>query len=156
MFSPISAIVELYVADYFNKKYGQCIFHPVGYYPWHDGTSLGGRLDIRYEVKLDAKAREEGNLAIEKSCRGETSGINRTSAFTWVHLVPDANGTLEGYEFVVSELREAIKHFPTKWGGDGKQSELAIIPIEQAARLAVDKFPLAIPWPQLGPYWQWK
>lgn len=149
----VSYLVEGLIADYYARKYSVTVFQPVGYFPPHDGTALNARKDLRYEVKLDAKAQTSGNLAFEVSFNGKPSGLTTTEAYTWDHVVPENENILRVYEFSVPALRELTKGRDIVPGGDNNQSGLVLIPIEQAMRHTLNIFWVSVSWEEIRPYW---
>ena len=88
----------------------------------------------KVEVKRDRKVSETGNLAIEISLAGEPSGLTTTSAHWWVFVLSGDKFKDKVLIFIETErLKEIVnKHKElkgTRHGGDGRQSELVIVPL---------------------------
>ena len=93
--------------------------------------------DGSIEVKTDRDTwKRTGNIAIELSYRGVTSGLSTPHAKTWIHLL-SYNGHIEGgFILDVKTLRRRIKKLLKNnearktYGGDGDLSELVLVPIK--------------------------
>jgi hypothetical protein len=144
-------IVEQEVCEYYAKKLEEPMFLAVGYFKDYDSVSLSRQLKI--EVKFEEKARDTLNLAFEVSYNGTTSGLAATKANTWVHVIPIDRERMSCLEFDVSTLREATRNLPSYWGGDGKRSELKLLPVSEAWKIATRKFELVVDWTGYLPYW---
>ncbi len=151
MNSGITKIIEIEIAQYYSRKIDEVIFVPVGYFPQFDGISASKQ--FTYEIKFEAKASETFNLCFEVTYKGKSSGLDQTAANVWVHVVPMDKERLCCYEFYVSTLREALKDFPKYRAGDGKNSEVKLLPLDIAEKLKINKFFITVDWKEYQPYW---
>ena len=88
----------------------------------------------KVEVKRDRKVSKTGNLAIEISLNGEPSGLTTTSAHWWVFVLSGDKFKDKVLIFIeTGRLKKIVnKHKEsegTRHGGDGRQSELVIVPL---------------------------
>jgi hypothetical protein len=144
-------LIELVLAEYFNRRTGEVIFIPVGYFKAFDGISQSKQLC--YETKFDARACETSNLCFEYSYKGKPSGIVATHAEKWVQVIPINKERMCCYQFSVDTLKEALKGLPTYSAGDGNQSRVKLLPREKAEHLSEQKFFICIKWDEIKPYW---
>ena len=94
----------------------------------------------KIEVKTERDSWiETGNIAIEIRCRGKSSGLSVTEADWWFHILSD-NKKVKGMICLpVQELKKICKSLlrlgvaKKVMGGDDKQSELLLIPINLLA-----------------------
>jgi hypothetical protein len=147
-----SHLCEDLIADHLAHRYGQPVFVPRGYFPFHDGTIYNFCPDVRFECKLDNWTSSSGNLAIEIGKKTGASGLTITNAHTWYHGWITDSSILTVYEFDVPRLREAIATMPWDWRGDNNSSKIVLLPLEKAKTLTTDRFKLSVPWGQLSPY----
>jgi hypothetical protein len=152
MLNKVHNIVELTVAEYYAQKLKEPMFLAVGYFKDFDSVSLSRRFDI--EIKFEEKARDTFNLAFEVSYRGQPSGLSATKARKWVHVIPIDRERLSCLEFDVDTLRCVTKNLASYWGGDGKKSEMKLLPINEATKIATRRFELSINWSAYQPYWE--
>lgn len=81
-----------------------------------------------FEVKVDRKAKNSGNIAIEYECNGKPSGISTTEADFWAYFI---YGTNEYFLIPTEDIRNAIlnkKYWRTAKGGDGYRANLYLFP----------------------------
>ena len=91
----------------------------------------------KVEVKTERDTwKKTGNVAIELACRGKLSGLNTTKAEWWAHILT-INGDIEAVlMFPIKKLKKIVKksvfegNGVMKMGGDGDESELALIPLK--------------------------
>lgn len=94
------------------------------------GSSCDIEFQVRIEVKRERAAKKYGNVAIELSYKETPSGPFASKADIWVW---DIDGTFwwayreDLLEWLSSE--EVLGKYEVKMGGDGDNSELAIIPM---------------------------
>jgi hypothetical protein len=138
----ISHAVEWLVAEHSARVTGEVVWIPVGLFRDFDGITASKNL--RFEVKCDVAAAESFNLAIERSYRAHPSGISATQANVWVHCVPIGDN-LFCYEFDVADLRAALQGRSVVHGGDRGASELYLVPMAEAARIARRRFTIPMP-----------
>ena len=90
----------------------------------------------KIEVKTERDSWiEPGNIAIEIRCRGKSSGLSVTESDWWFHILSE-NKKVKGMICLpVNELKKICKSLfrlgiaKKIMGGDEKQSELLLIPI---------------------------
>ena len=88
----------------------------------------------KVEVKRDRKVSETGNLAIEISLNGETSGLMTSSAHWWAFVL---SGDAFNDEIIIFIETQRLKNMVGKLfelngsvsGGDGWQSQLVLVPL---------------------------
>jgi hypothetical protein len=144
-------LIQLLVARRYFEKFHEPIYVMVGLHPDYDLASY--TFNWTAEVKFDAMATSTGNLCIEIGCNGRPSGLSSTKAYKWVHLRPLSRSEMLCYEFDVKVLREFVKRYSTRKGGDNQKSVMKLIPFDEAETLACDKFTLKVDWSQFQPYW---
>ena len=90
-----------------------------------------------FEVKLDRRAIETGNIALELAYRNKPSGINATEAHWLTYLIAKDGEIVGGYTFNVELLKKNIKKhkFSTVYGGDSNASLLLLVPIKDIWKL---------------------
>jgi hypothetical protein len=100
------------------------------------------------EVKRDCLADSTGNLAIETARRMSVgvmgTGVSKSAADLWAFVLrhrvvfvrPDCLRRLVDERRAAGTLREV-------WGGDGRRTRLALVPV-------ADVFPLAVAWVEDG------
>ncbi len=108
------------------------------------GTAVESRLQHimtskgRIEVKTERdRWQTSGNFAIEISYKGKPSGLRTTRADYWLHAFYDTASDEIKFCFMLPaiQLKNIIKRMINKgkvkriMGGDNKQSELLLIPI---------------------------
>jgi len=84
----------------------------------------------KYEIKADRLSYKTGNVCIEIANCGRPSGITSTKSDYWGYFVIKPDG-YDLYLIPTEELKEMInpKKYKVLRGGDGKKSELILIPI---------------------------
>ena len=101
--------------------------------------SLAKILSIgKVEIKTERdKWKRTGNIAVELSSRGKLSGLTKTKADWWAHILT-TNGKIEGIlMFPVKQFKKMVKRSVHKgrgrmvMGGDNDTSELALIPLNE-------------------------
>lgn len=111
-----------------------------------------GSPNIKVEVKTERDTwATTGNVVFEYRCRGKESGISKTQADVWVHLLWKDGGVVGGFLWSIPHLkaflREAIAN-PSAFGarlvngGDDKVSEMIVMPIAQLHKIPQVKLPL--------------
>ena len=104
--------------------------------------------DKTWEVKRDYKSAETGNFAIEIDCFGKPSGIKATTADYWViaterhfyviltvSLIAYLKTIYWEYEQLKAQGNElAVARYRVVMGGDGNQSKMVLIPVEDFSR----------------------
>jgi hypothetical protein len=138
----VAHLAEWLVAAHYARRLNEVVFIAVGYYKAFDAVTLSKRL--RFEIKTDLLAASSFNLAFEKTYRTHPSGIAATQANVWVHCVPIGENFF-CYEFDVETLRAALQGRRVVHGGDDRASELYLLPMSEAARLARRRFTLSMP-----------
>jgi len=152
LINKVIRIIEQEVAEYYAKRLNEPMFLAVGYYKDYDCISFSRNLPL--EIKFEEKARDTYNLALEVSYNGKPSGLTSTRAKKWVHIVPIDKERMSCYEFDVEALREVTRNFQTFWGGDGKKSEMKLLPLNEAEKIATKRFEFSIDWSAYQPYWE--
>ena len=86
--------------------------------------------ETKYEIKADRLSYKTGNVCIEIANSGRPSGITSTKSDYWGYFVIKPDG-YDLYIIPTEELKEMInpKKYKVLRGGDGKKSELILIPI---------------------------
>ena len=91
---------------------------------------------LTVEVKRDRKSSVTGNVALEISYKNNPSGIMKTEAKWWAFLL---SGMSYDDEVIIlietNRLKRLVQKYKEKRGvvrgGDGKNSELVLIPVEK-------------------------
>ena len=148
----VSKIVELAVLDRLSNETREVWFCPVGLWKSWDGISLSRQHSC--EVKFDSRARDTMNIFLECRYRGENSGLWKTEASSWCHVVPVDERRLAVLQFDTVKLKEAVRRLPLIRGGDYNASQGVLLPLPVAERLAERRFTLEIPWQDFRPYWK--
>ena len=91
---------------------------------------------LTVEVKRDRMVSITGNIAIEIAYKGNPSGIMKSEATWWAYILAGGDYRDELIIFITAErLRKlALRHKEqngTVFGGDGKQSELVLLPVQE-------------------------
>lgn len=86
------------------------------------------KVECTFEVKRDRAAERWGNVAIELNYKKKPSGINASKADIWVWEM-GGGWWWSRRDRLKRWLRKNKAKYTIKMGGDGSQSELAIIPI---------------------------
>jgi hypothetical protein len=87
-------------------------------------------LEARLEVKVDAKAEQTCNIAVEMERDSNPSGIATSRADYWVYVVGE-----QALIFTIETLWALCDESPTKEGGDyDHPTTCAIIPLEVAKK----------------------
>ena len=86
--------------------------------------------DIMVEVKWDKMALRTGNVAFEASFKGKPSGIAGTKAQLVFYRIGD-----EYFMCSTDKLREGLKGKRTIMGGDGRNSEIVLLPLTEFKQL---------------------
>ena len=92
--------------------------------------------ELTIEVKRDRLVSKTGNIAIEIGYKGNPSGLMKTEAVWWAYVLSGGDYKDELIILIETErLRKlALRHKEqngTVFGGDGKQSELVLLPVEK-------------------------
>jgi hypothetical protein len=132
--------VQFIVGRHYEPKFGNG-FVSFGNYPQFDikferGPSL--------EVKVDTKAQQTGNAAIEywNTRKDKPSGILETTATLWIHIVPFETG-LTCYEVDTKRLLRLCLETPHEArGGDNSASLLKLIPLLRLKAISSQVFQL--------------
>lgn len=93
---------------------------------------LGGET---VEIKTERSWwRKTGNIAIEYECRGKPSGIDKTEAKWWFHILEQTNKEYCIIVFRVKVLKKIVNKYKkthTKNIGDYRASKCVVIPIKE-------------------------
>ena len=91
----------------------------------------------KIEVKTERDTwKKTGNVALELACRGKLSGLNTTKAEWWAQILTIKGEIKAILLFPIEKLKKIVKksvfegHGKMKMGGDGDESELALIPLK--------------------------
>ena len=86
--------------------------------------------ETKYEIKADRLSYKTGNVCIEIANCGRPSGITSTKSDYWGYFVIQPDG-YDLYLIPTEELKQMVnpKNYKVIRGGDGKISELILIPI---------------------------
>ena len=86
--------------------------------------------ETKYEIKADRLSYKTGNVCIEIANCGRPSGITSTKSDYWGYFVIQPDG-YDLYLIPTEELKQMVnpKNYKVIRGGDGKKSELILIPI---------------------------
>jgi hypothetical protein len=86
--------------------------------------------ETKYEIKADRLSYKTGNVCIEIANCGRPSGITSTKSDYWGYFVIKPDG-YDLYLIPTEELKQMVnpKNYKVIRGGDGKKSELILIPI---------------------------
>ena len=91
--------------------------------------------DGKVEVKTERSWwRKTGNIAIEYEYRGKPSGIDKTEAKWWFHILELKNKEYSMLVFRVARLKKIANKYKkthTKEIGDYRASKCAVIPIKE-------------------------
>jgi hypothetical protein len=123
-----------------NNKYDLCLAFGKKFEGVIEGILTGGS---KIEVKSDRKWVETGNIAIELECYNKPSGINVTEADFWVYCLTTDNKLAGAFIFEVAQLKKHLHKLKKEnklkkiYGGDGRRSLLALIPIKNLHELMV-------------------
>lgn len=95
---------------------------------------LLGFVNGKVEVKRDRVAWRSERVAVEFRYKGNPSGIAATEADWWAFVLDDMDGNVASVVMVpvprLKQLaREAYKAGAVLSGGDGKQSDMVMIPL---------------------------
>jgi hypothetical protein len=94
--------------------------------------------DTKVEVKTEIdKWKQYGNIVIELESNGKPSGLNRTEAEVWIHLLSYKGCLVGGFLIPVEKLKWMVDKMRrdkvgriTK-GGDGYKSTLFLMPLDK-------------------------
>jgi len=91
--------------------------------------------ETKYEIKADRLSYKTGNLCIEIANSGRPSGITSTKSDYWGYFVIKSDG-YDLYVIPTEELKEMAfsKQYKSIRGGDGKKSDLVLIPIHHVEK----------------------
>jgi len=100
--------------------------------------------------KIEVKTERDdwvrtGNIAIEFQFKGNPSGIAKTTADWWIHLLALGNEVKAAFVLSVPALRQFVfvnatnKQFKIVTGGDNKDSDLILVPIEMIHHITKTK-----------------
>lgn len=131
--------IAVELARRYAEEFHEVFFVPIGRYPDADLISQSGKLKI--EIKVECASARTGNVAVEyfNSSLGEASGLLKTRANFWLHVVPE-NGSFMCYEFDIDTLRKlVIEHGTSK--DCVSNARCKIIPIETFRKCAKRSFP---------------
>lgn len=99
---------------------------------------------IEVKTERDDWART-GNIAIEFQFKGNPSGIAKTTADWWIHLLTLGGEVKAAFILPVPTLRQFVfvnainKQFRIVTGGDNKDSDLILVPIEMIHHITKTK-----------------
>ena len=88
------------------------------------------KLEVKTERDWWAKT---GNIAIEVECWGKPSGLSKTEADYWVHILADGQKDYCRLIFDTDTIRTLTKNYyhTLKNVGDGKRSKVVLIPLAE-------------------------
>jgi hypothetical protein len=91
-----------------------------------------GSTNHTVEVKNDLMYKQTGNVAIEYSSRGKTSGITTSLAKYWIYVLDD-----EIWMVYTPDLRDVLNKcsYRRVSGGDDRTSELVLIPLNDFKKI---------------------
>ena len=100
--------------------------------------------------KIEVKTERDdwvrtGNIAIEFQFKGNPSGIAKTTADWWIHLLAFDGEVKAAFVLPVPALRQFVfvnainKQFRIVTGGDNKDSDLILVPIEMIHHITKTK-----------------
>jgi len=100
--------------------------------------------------KIEVKTERDdwvrtGNIAIEFQFKGNPSGIAKTTADWWIHLLALGGEVKAAFVLPVPALRQFVfvnainKQFRIVTGGDNKDSDLILVPIEMIHHITKTK-----------------
>lgn len=101
-------------------------------YGYNDYNKWTGSGNIAIEI--ENKMRKENGKMVE--CEPYKSGISKTDAGTWIHLLSYKGIILGGYILPIRELKRRLKELKSEnkikevWGGDLKASKLWLVKIK--------------------------
>jgi hypothetical protein len=147
----LGKLIEFAVATRYAKEKGETFFIPVGYFPSYDCISVSKKFCL--EIKFEAMAKKTMNFAFEYFYNGQPSGLASTKARIWLHIVPIDCNVLCCYEFSVEALRKFLNDYPLYSGGDGRRSQMKLLPLPVAEKIKLRKFNIVIDWETVKPYW---
>jgi hypothetical protein len=134
-------VLQCVVARYYEPRFGHS-FVAVGNFPDYDIAFPNGP---KLEIKLDKAAEVTGNACIEYSYRNRPSGILKTSADLWIHVVPSGD-KLIAYEIELKQLlRLCFEVGKCSRGGDGNLVLFKLIPLEKIKEISSQVFVLNTP-----------
>jgi hypothetical protein len=99
---------------------------------------------IEVKTERDDWART-GNIAIEFQFKGNPSGIAKTTADWWIHLLALGGEVKAAFVLPVPALRQFVfvnainKQFRIVTGGDNKDLDLILVPIEMIHHITKTK-----------------
>jgi len=105
----------------------------------HDIIVKHNSSETKYEIKADRLSYKTGNLCIEIANSGRPSGITSTKSDYWGYFVIKSDG-YDLYVIPTEELKEKAfsKQYKSIRGGDGKKSDLVLIPIHHLEKFKYD------------------
>jgi hypothetical protein len=100
--------------------------------------------------KIEVKTERDdwvktGNIAIEFQFKGNPSGIAKTTADWWIHLLALGGEVKAAFVLPVPALRQFVfvnainRQFKIVTGGDNKDSDLILVPIEMIHHITKTK-----------------
>lgn len=100
--------------------------------------------------KIEVKTERDdwvrtGNIAIEFQFKGNPSGIAKTTADWWIHLLALGGEVKAAFVLPVPALKQFVfvnainKQFRIVTGGDNKDSDLILVPIEMIHHITKTK-----------------
>ncbi len=98
--------------------------------------------ESKYEIKADRLSHKTGNVCIEIAYCGRPSGITATKSDYWGYFVIKSDG-YDLYVIPTEELKEMVysKEYKNIRGGDGKKSDLVLIPIHHFEKFKYNSQP---------------
>jgi hypothetical protein len=96
--------------------------------------SEGGKIEVKTERDTWV---DTGNIAIEVSYKGKPSGLARTKADWWFHILTIDGNIISMLSFPVPKLKYIIRELYKKdlvksvMGGDNNDSEILLVPIDK-------------------------
>ncbi len=133
-------LITVEIARRYSNTFEEPFFVAVGNHPDFDIVSKSGRVKI--EVKMETTPLRTGKVCIEyhNDDLNQPSGILRTKANKWVHVVLEEEGFI-AYEYDISVLRRlVIENGETK--NNGHNSRFRLIPLPLFRQSATRAFKL--------------
>ena len=94
---------------------------------------LAGKIEVKTER---GKWKDTGNIAVEYSSRGKSSGILVTKAEYWCTILKDDEGNIENIILTpIAQMKKLFRKYFTLGnkvkGGDDNTSEIVLIPLKE-------------------------
>lgn len=82
--------------------------------------------NLKIEIKRERAVKKYGNVAVELSYKGRPSGVNASKSDVWIWEI-DGHLWWCNLSHLKKWLKKNKNKYQIKMGGDGRQSELAIL-----------------------------